>query len=40
MQDHRPGRYVLIDKMNEDITVTGTLVKKGGVQMIYVKSVK
>ncbi len=40
IQEHQPGREVLIDKMNQDVTVTGTLVKKRGVQMIYVKSVK
>jgi hypothetical protein len=26
--------------MSEEVTVTGILVKKGGTQMIYVKSVK
>jgi len=40
IKDHQPGRDVLIDKMNDNVTVTGTLVKKGGVQMIYVKDVK
>ncbi len=40
MQDHQPGRDVLIDKMAETVTVEGTLVKKGGVQVIYVSSVK
>ncbi len=40
IQDHQPGREVLLEKMNENVTVTGTLVKKGGVPMIYVKSVK
>lgn len=40
IKDHQPGREVLIDRMAETVTVTGTLVKKGGVQVIYVKSVK
>jgi hypothetical protein len=40
IQDHQPGRDVLIDKMADTITVQGTLVKKGGVQVIYVSSVK
>jgi len=40
IQDHQPAREVLIDKMNDNVTVTGTLVKKGGVQMLYVKSVQ
>ncbi len=40
IEDHQPGRDVLIDKMSETVTVTGTLVKKGGTQVIYIKSVK
>jgi len=40
IEDHQPARDVLIDKMNQQVTVTGTLVKKGGTQMLYVKSVK
>jgi len=39
MQDHQPARDVLLDKMNQEVTATGTLVKKGGTQMLYVKSV-
>src|SRR5438093_5847767 len=33
INDHQPGRDLLIDKMAEAITVTGTLVKKGGAQV-------
>lgn len=40
IKDHQPGRDVLIDKMAETVTVEGTLVKNGGVQVIYVSSVK
>ena len=40
IKDHQPGREVLIDKMAETVTVEGTLVKKGGVQVVYVSSVK
>ena len=40
IQDHQPAREVLIDKMNDNVTVTGTLVTKGGVRMLYVKSVQ
>jgi hypothetical protein len=40
IKDHQPGREVLIDKMAETVTVEGTLVKKGGVQVIYVSAVK
>jgi len=40
IKDHQPGRDVLIDRMSQTVTVEGTLVKKGGVQVIYVSSVK
>ncbi len=40
MKDHQPGRDILIDKMSQNVSATGTLVKKGGVQMLYVESVK
>ncbi len=40
MEDHQPGRDVLLGKMAEVVTVQGTLVKKGGTQAIYVSSVK
>src|SRR5262249_6716948 len=35
LQDHQPAKDLLIAKMNEPVTVTGTLVKKGGAQMIF-----
>ena len=40
LKDHEPGRALLLDKMSQEVTVTGTLVKNGGVQMIYIESVK
>lgn len=40
MEDHQAGQAVLLDKMSETVTVTGTLVKKGGTQLLYVTSVK
>jgi hypothetical protein len=40
LQDHQPARDILLEKMDEAVEVTGTLVKKGGAQMIFVKSVK
>jgi len=40
LKDHEPGRAFLLDKMSQEVTVTGIVVKKGGVQMIYVDSVK
>ena len=40
IKDHQPGKDILIDKMAETVTIEGTLVKKGGVQVVYVSSVK
>ncbi len=40
LQDHQPARDILVGKMSEAVEVTGTLVKKGGAQMMFVKSVK
>jgi hypothetical protein len=40
IKDHQPGKDVLIDKMAETVTVEGTLVKKGGTQVIYASAVK
>jgi hypothetical protein len=40
LADHQPAQALLLDKMSEQVTVTGTLVKKGGVQMIYIATVK
>jgi hypothetical protein len=39
-EDHQPARDVVGDKMAETVTATGVLVKKGGTQMLYVKSLK
>jgi hypothetical protein len=40
LKDHQAAQTVLLDKMSQDVTVTGTVVKKGGLQMIYIESVK
>ena len=40
LKDHEPGRGLLLDKMSQEVTVTGIVVKNGGVQMIYVDSIK
>ncbi len=40
IEDHQTGQSALIDKMSRNVTATGTLVKKGGTQVLYVKSVK
>jgi len=39
LKDHEPGRVMLLDRMSEEVTVTGTVVHNGGVQMIYVERV-
>jgi hypothetical protein len=40
IKDHDPAKDMLIEKMAENVTVEGTLVKKGGVQAVYVTSIK
>src|SRR6185295_5689798 len=40
LKDHEAGRAVLLDKMSQEVTVSGTVVRNGGVQMIYIESVK
>jgi hypothetical protein len=40
IKDHEPGKDVLIGKMADTVTVEGTLVKKGGIQVVYVSAVK
>jgi hypothetical protein len=40
LQDHQPARDLLVNKMSEEVTVTGTLVTKGGTKMLFIKSVK
>lgn len=40
LKDHQPAQALLIGKMSDNVTVTGTVVKKGGVQMIYIDSMK
>ena len=40
IKDHDPAKDMLIEKMAQNVTVNGTLVKKGGVQVIYVTSIK
>lgn len=39
MQDHQPAKDVLVEHMNENVTVKGTLVTKGGINMLYVSEV-
>src|SRR5262249_13208035 len=40
LKDHQPAQTLLTAKMSDEVTVTGTIVRKGGVQMIYVDTVK
>lgn len=40
LKDHQPATALLVDKMSENVTATGTLVKTGGMQILYVNSVK
>src|SRR5436190_18890524 len=40
IKDHDPAKDMLVEKMADNVTVEGTLVKKGGVQAIYVTSIK
>ena len=40
LKSHQPAQELLLTKMSERVTVTGTLVKTPDVRMIYVESVK
>lgn len=40
IKDHQSAREILIDKMADTVTIEGTLVKKGGTQVVYVATVK
>jgi hypothetical protein len=40
LKDHQPAQTLLVNKMSEEMSVTGTVVKKGGVRMIYIDTVK
>ena len=40
LKDHQPARALLIDKLSDQVSVSGIVVKNGGVQMIYVDSVQ
>ena len=40
LKSHQPAQELLLDKMSERVTVTGTLVKNPNAQMIYIESVR
>lgn len=37
---HQPGRDLLIDHMAETVTVSGKLIKVGGLQAVYITTIK
>ena len=40
LKDHQPAQALLLGKMGSEVTVSGVVVKSGGLQMIYIDSVK
>jgi hypothetical protein len=40
LKSHESSRALLIGKMSEQVTVTGTLVRKNGLRMLYIDSVR
>ncbi len=40
LESHTPARDLLVSKMSEQVTATGTLVTKRGVKMLFIKSVQ
>jgi len=40
LKDHQSAQPILMTRMSDEVTVTGTVVTNGGVRMIYVDSVK
>ncbi|HMF94309.1 MAG TPA: hypothetical protein VKE96_08455 [Vicinamibacterales bacterium] len=40
LKDHQPAHTMLLGRMSDEVTVSGTVVKKGGIQMIYIDAVK
>jgi hypothetical protein len=40
LKSHQPAQELLLGKMSERVTVTGTLVKNPNAQMIYIDTVK
>jgi hypothetical protein len=40
LKDHQPAQALLLNKMSEQVTVSGTLVNKGGAHMFYIESVR
>src|SRR5262245_13065435 len=40
LKDNQSAHTLLVNRMSDDVSVTGIVVKKGGVQMIYIDTVK
>jgi hypothetical protein len=40
LKDHQPAQTLPVGKMSQEVTVSGTLVRKGGVPMMYVDAVR
>ncbi len=40
LKSHQPAQELLLDKLSERVTVTGTLVKNPNARMIYIESVR
>lgn len=40
LKSHQPAQQLLLDKMSERVTLTGTLVKNPNAQMLYIESVR
>ena len=40
LAEHQPARDLLIEKMSEQVTATGTLVTKVGTEMLFIQLVK
>jgi hypothetical protein len=40
LEEHQPARDMLQQKMSDQVTATGTLVTKGGMKMLFIKSVQ
>jgi hypothetical protein len=40
LKDHRPAQTMLLNRINDEVTATGMVVKMGGLQMIYIDTVK
>jgi len=40
LEDHQSAQALLLNRMSDEVTAAGTVVKKGGIQMIYIDTVK